>query len=119
MKIKKFFILIFAFSFTLPALAISDWVSDVKTGNGHVTYTFNLYLPTDNDTLHMKARHDYVCSQQMDAVLWGEGTYLSTGRTVDYTSLMERTKLRKYQPIDRDPNSLEFYQKNIIPYCNH
>lgn len=102
---------------TLPVLAdqgYDSWVSDIKVNNGHVTYTMNVYLPGDNDDLHIKNRRDYICSQNTEAVLWGEATYLSSGKTIDYTSFMDKTKLRKYAPISKLDYDII---RQITPYC--
>lgn len=116
---KKLLVLLIGICFSLPVFAqeeLKSWVSDIKAANGHITYTLNVYLPIDNDTIHFKNRRDYICSQQTEAVLWGEAIYLSAGKTVDYTSMMDKTKLRKYKPI-----SQEDYKtiQSILPYCKN
>lgn len=115
---KLLIILILFLIFVQPIYAteeLESWVSDIKSNNGHVTYTFNAYFPLDNDTIHFKNRRDYICSQQIEAILWGEATYLSTGRTIDYSFMMDKTRLRKYVPIKREDYSM--IQQHIIPYC--
>ena len=115
---KKLFALMFSLCFVLPVSAeesLKSWVTDVVANNGHVTYTLNVYMPVQNDTLYAKNRRDFICSQRTEAILWGEVTYLSTGRTIDYTSFMDKSKLRKYAPVK--PVDYEYIQY-IIPYCN-
>ncbi len=116
---KKIWILMVGLWFALPVLAqekIKFWISDIKAANGHVTYTMNAYLPGDGNPIHMKNRRDYICSQRKEAILWGEGTYLSSGKTVDYSFMIDKTKLRKYKPITQ-----EDYEtiRNILPYCDN
>lgn len=115
---KKIFVLFLSLAFVSPAFAEGDlrsWVSDVVANNGHVTYTLNAYIPVQNDTIYSKNRRDFVCSQRTEAILWGEMTSISTGQTIDYTSFMDKSKLRKYAPIK--PVDYEYIQQ-IIPYCN-
>ncbi len=90
------------------------WVTDINAGKGHVTYTLNMYMPTQRGPILFKNRRDYSCSQNKEALLWGEATYLYNGETIDYTSLMDKTKLRKYAPLDE--HSFETIQQ-ITPYC--
>ncbi len=101
-----------------PGFASDDiqaWVTDVKANNGHVTYSVNVYMPVKNDVLLMKNRRDYICAQNKEAILWGEITSVGTGEKIDYTSLMDKSRLRKYAPIN--PNSYDIIQQ-IRPYCN-
>lgn len=114
---KKILVLLFMLFFISPVLAqgkIEFWVDDIKPGNGHVTYTLNVIL-SGNNPIHMKNRRDYICSQQKQAILWGEGTYVSSGKTLDYTSMIDKTKLRKYVPLEQE--DYEIIQ-DILPYCN-
>lgn len=115
---KKILILFLLLGFVSPVFALEafdNWVTDIKANNGHVTYTLNVYIPTDNDVIVAKNRRDYICSQNKEALLWGEAHYMYSGQTIDYTSLMDKSKLRKYVPIDQ--YSIETIQK-IRPYCN-
>ena len=95
------------------ANTLKSWVSDIKTGNNHVTYTLNLYLPLDYDTLHLKSRRDYICSQKTQAILWGEATYLSTGKTIDYSFMIDKDKLRKYTLVDSKDYGIDIVRQ----YC--
>lgn len=116
---KKIFVLFLGLCFALPIIAqgkVNFWISDIKSGNGHVTYTYNIDLPGKNDILRMSNRRDYICSQQKEAILWGEGIYLSTGKKVDYTSLMDKSRLRTYQPVTQE--DYEVIQQ-ILPYCDN
>ena len=83
-----------------PIKYYEPWVTDINAGKGHVTYTLNMYMPTKRGPLLFKNRRDYICSQDKEALLWGEATYVINGDSVDYTSLMDKTKLRKYAPVD-------------------
>lgn len=116
---KKILVLLFMLFFISPVLAqekVKIWADDIKPGNGHVTYTRNAYLPGKSDTIHMKTRCDYICSQQTEAVLWGTATYLSSGKIIDYSFMIDKTKLRKYKPITQE--DYEIIQ-DILPYCNN
>lgn len=94
---------------------LESWVSDITANNGHVTYTVNVYLPTDRGTTWIvKNRRDYICSQKKEAILWGEAKDSYTGEIIDYTSFMDKNKLRKYAPI----NEYDYENiKQILPYC--
>lgn len=96
---KKLLVLFFAifsscyFVFGEPQM----WVDDINVGNGHITFTDNLILPGDKDVLILRARKDYVCSQNTYAVLWLEGYRnedLST--PIDISFMIDKNKLRKY-----------------------
>lgn len=116
---KKIFALLFGLAITLPSGAqgrIPITVSDIEANNGHITYTRNVYLPLANDTIHMQTRCDYICSQKKEAILWGEAMYIGSGKTIDYTSLMDKSRLRKYQPVTQE--DYEVIQQ-IIPYCGN
>lgn len=113
---KKIFLLVLI-SLISPVYAQSSfdtWVSDVTANNGHVTYSANVYMPTQNDTLYIKNRRDYICAQQKEAILWGEITSMNTGRKYDYSILMDQSKLRKYVPI----TNVDYDRiRQIIQYC--
>lgn len=112
---KKFILVFLLVSSPVFAGSIVEtWVSDVVVNNGHVTYTFNTYMPIENDMILAKNRRDYICSQNKEAVLWGTATYLTTGKTVDYTKLIDPDKLRKYGSLNEF--DMERIQQ-IIPYC--
>ena len=101
----------------LPVFAeqgFETWVSDVVANKGHVTYTVNTYMPIDNDMILAKNRRDYICSQNKEAVLWGTATYMSTGKTIDYSMFLDSDKYKKYGPLNQ--YDLERIQQ-IIPYC--
>lgn len=112
----KKFVLLFLLTIS-PVLAnpgFETWVSDIAPGNGHVTYTVNVYMPIENDMILAKNRRDYICSQNKEAILWATATYLTTGKTIDYSMFVEQEKLKKYGPINQfDIERIE----QIIPYC--
>ena len=112
----KKFLLVFALA-GLPVLAeqtFETWVSDVVANNGHITYTVNVNMPIDNDVILAKNRRDYICSQNKEAILWASATYLSTGKTIDYSMFVEQDKFKKYGSLNQ--YDMERIQQ-IIPYC--
>lgn len=115
---KKVIVLFLLLVFASPILALEafeSWVTDITVNNGHVTYTVNVYVPTDRGTAwFVKNRRDYICSQKKEAILWGEAKDVSTGEIIDYTSFMDKNKLRKYAPINEyDYENIQ----QILPYC--
>lgn len=112
-KIIVLFFIIFCSCYYAYA-ELQMWVDDINAANGHVTYTNNVVLPTDNGVILMKSRQDYICSQNKYAVLWLEGyTNDNLSKPIDISFMVDKNKLRKYTPADSQD-----YAVNIVrQYC--
>lgn len=115
---KKLLVLFFAiFSSCYYVCAEPQmWVDNFNAANGHVTYTSNVWLPSKDGMILIKARKDYACSQNTYAVLWLEGyNNEDLSKPIDITFMVDKNKLRKYTPAD--PGD---YAVNIVrQYCEN
>lgn len=97
---------------------VMSWISDINANKGHVTYTLNVQIPLEhkNDILIAGTRRDYICSQSKEAILWGKARYASTGEIIDYTPFIDKTKYKKYVPVEyEDTERID----QIEPYCDY
>ena len=115
---KKFLCILILIILTMSdtvAQVFETWVSDINPNKGHITYTVNTLMPIENDTILAKNRRDYICSQNKEAVLWATATYLSSGKTIDYSMFVDEDKYKKYGSL----NQYDYERiQQIVPYCH-